>query len=281
MRVQKLPDFSVLPAFLGILTAFLGAIPSNALAQSVKIDDLIERHLQSIGPAEARGAVENLVITGTGAISCQRGCVGNIQGPATLASAMGKRLITLEFASASYPGERFLFNGKSVEVSRLPAAQYSVLGMFFYDNKMFVQEGLLGGTLTQGWPLLDLKGRKPGLRYRGLQEMEGRKLHDVEFSPRSGRSDFIVHLYFEPDTYRHVITRSRTSLSNLPDDTVPHVIVERFSDFQAENGLTLPHGYEMQFEGPAHLLHLRMRLTGFQTNLKIDPAMFSVSFPTK
>jgi len=143
---------------------------------------------------------------------------------------------------------------------------------------MFVGEGLLGGTLTQGWPLLDLEGRKPRLRYQGLKETEGRRLHDVEFQPRSGRSDFTVHLYFEPDTYRHVVTRYVTSLSGLPDDTVPHQIVERFSDFSVEDGLTLPHGYAMQFDGPGHSLQWRMRLTMFQANLEIDPAMFDVSF---
>jgi len=281
MRLQKLHDFSVVRPFLGILAAFLGVIPSNALAQQVKLDDLIKRHLESIGPAESRRAVENLVISGTGSITCQRGCFGSAQGPATVASAMGKRLIAMNFNNVSYPGERFLFNGKSVEVSRLPQAQYSVLGLFLYDNRMFMGEGLLGGTLTQGWPLLDLEGRKPRLNYRGLKEIEGRKLHDVEFRPRSGGSDFTVHLYFEPDTYRHVISRYGTTLSNLPEGSVPHQIVERFSDFLVENGLTLPHGYEMQFDGPGHGLRWSMRLTTFQANLEIDPAMFDVSFEAK
>ena len=281
MRIQNLLDFPVVRAYTAILAAFLGVIPSNALAQQVKLDDLIQRHLESIGPAEGRRAVKNLVISGTGAIACQRGCFGTIQGPATVASAMGKRLIAMKFNNVSYPGERFLFNGKSVEVSRLPQAQYSVLGLFLYDNKMFMVEGLLGGALTQGWPLLDLEGRKPRLSYRGLKAIEGRKLHDVEFRPRSGRSDFTVHLYFEPDTYRHVITQYGTALTNLSDDTVPYKIVERFSDFLAEGGLTLPHGYELQFDGPAHGLQWRMRLTGFQINLEIDPAMFDVSFDAK
>lgn len=83
MRLQNLPEFSPALAFLGILAAFLGVIPSNALAQPVKLDDLIERHLESIGPAESRRAVKSLVISGTGAITCHRGCLGSIQGPAT------------------------------------------------------------------------------------------------------------------------------------------------------------------------------------------------------
>lgn len=282
MRLQNLLDFPGVPAFLGILAAFLGMIPPSALAQPVKLEDLIKGHLESIGPAESRRTVENLVISGTGSITCQRGCLGSIQGPATVASAMGKRLIAMKFNNVSYPGERFLFNGKSVEVARLSRAQYSVLGLFFFDNRIFMGEGLLGGTLTQGWPLLDLEGRKPRLiRYQGLREIENRRLHDVEFRPRGGGSDFTVHLYFEPDTYRHVITRYSTALSGLADDTLPHQIVERFSDFLVEGGLTLPHGYEMQFEGPGAMLQWRMRLTRFEANLKIDPAMFDVSFGTK
>jgi hypothetical protein len=281
MRPQNLVDFPVLRAFFGILAAFLGMIPSDALAQPVKLEELIERHLASIGSAESRRAVENLVISGTGSIACQRGCVGSIEGPATVASAMGKRLIAMKFDNLAYPGERFLFDGKSVEVAKLQDAKYTVLGMFLHDNQMFMGEGLLGGVLTQGWPLLDVEGRKPRLRYQGLKETEGRKLHDVEFRPRSGRSDFNIHFYFEPDTYRHVLTRSSTALSGLPDGAVPEVIVERFSNFLAEDGITLPHDYEMQFDGPAHMLQWRMQLTRFQANPKIDPAMFGVSFGAK
>ena len=281
MRLQKLLDFREALAFLGLLAAYVGVTPSNALAQKVKLEDVIAGHLESIGPAESRRAAKNLVVSGMGSILCQRGCVGSIQGPATVASAMGKRLIAMQFNNVSYPGEKFIFDGKSVEVARLPEGKYSVLSLFFYDNKIFMGEGLLGGTLTQGWPLLDLEGRKPRLNYRGLKEIDGRRLHDVEFRPRSGRVDFTVHLYFEPDTYRHVMTNYRTSLSNLPGDTVPHVIVEKFSDFRAENGLTLPHGYEMQFDGPGNLLQWRMQLTRFQANLEIDPATFDVSFDAK
>ena len=278
MHLQKLLDFSVVLAFLGILATFLGAIPSNALAQQVKLDDLIERHIESIGSAESRSAVENLVVSGTGSIVCQRGCVGNMGGPATIASAMGKRLIAIKFNNINYPGERFLFDGKSVEVARLPSAQYSVMGMFFHDNGMFLREGLPGGALTLGWPLLDLENTNPRLRYRGLKDMEGRQLHDVEFSPRRGRSDFNIHLYFEPDTFRHVLSRYRTALSGLAGDNTRYTIVERFSDFLVEDGLTLPHSYEMQFESLTYLLQWRMSLTGFQTNLEIDPAMFDVAF---
>lgn len=185
----------------------------------------------------------------------------------------------MKFNSAGYPGERFLFNGKSVEVARLRLpAQYSILGAFFYYNGMFLREGLPGGVLTLGWPMLDLEATNPRLRYRGLQKMEGLQLHDIEFSPRSGRSDFSIHLYFEPDTFRHVLSRYRTSLSGVVDDDRRHTIVERFSDFAEEDGLTLPHSYEMQFEGLGDLLQWKMSLTVFRANEEIDPAMFDVSF---
>ena len=278
MHLQKLFDFSGPLALLGILAALVGAIPSNALAQKVKLDDLIKGHLESIGSAESRSAAENLLISGTGSIVCQRGCVGNIEGPATVASAMGKRLLAMKFNNLNYPGERFLFNGKNVEVARLPSTQYSVLGLFFYQYNMLLREGLVGGTLTLGWPFLDLENTNPKLRYRGLKKMDGRQLHQVEFSPRKGRSDFTIHLYFEPDTFRHVISRYRTSLDGLAGANTRYTIVEKFSDFIVEDGLTLPHSYEMQFESHVHLLTWRMELTGFQTSQEIDPAMFDVMY---
>jgi len=278
MRRRSLCDF---PAVLIILSTFalpLGVIPSNALAQAVKLDDLIARHLESIGTADSRRTMENYVIRGTGSLICQRGCVGSLQGPATIASGMGKRIFAMKFPSVSYPGERFVFTGKGVEVAKLPEAKYTLLGLFFYDNRIFLTEGLVGGTLTQGWPLLDMEGRKPRLNYRGLKKVDGQMLHEVEFRPRSGRTDFNIRLYFEPETFRHVMTRYETALSGLDQDTVPHRIVERFTDFEAEDGLTLPHGYAMQFDGPSAMLQWTMRLTGFQAEAQIDPAMFDVSF---
>jgi hypothetical protein len=278
MRLQNLLDSAAARALPGILAAFAAVAPPDAPAQPLKLEALIEKHLESIGPAESRRGLENFSIGGTGTIICKRGCVGSMQGPATVVSSMGKRLIAMKFDTVSYPGERFLFNGKSVDVARLPNSRYTVLGLLFYDNRVFLGEGLLGGALTDGWPLLDVGGRKARLSYRGLKKMEDRNLHDVEFRPRSGRPDFTVHLYFEPDTYRHVITRYSSTLSGLGGDALPQVIVERFSDFAAEGGLTLPHSYELQYDGEERAVQWKMRLTRFQPNAQIDPAVFDVSF---
>ncbi len=278
MRFQNLLKAKGARGGIGLLAALLMVAPTNAPAQPLKLEELVRKHLESIGTAERRRAMENYVIRGTGSLVCQRGCVGSLQGPATVASGMGKRLFAMKFPSVSYPGERFVFTGKGVEVAKLPEAKYTLLGVFFYDNRVFLTEGLVGGTLTQGWPLLDLEGRKPRLNYRGLKKVDGQMLHEVEFRPRAGRTDFNIRLYFEPDTFHHVMTRYETALSGLAEDTVPHRIVERFTDFETEDGLTLPHGYAMQFDGPSAMLQWTMRLTGFHAEAEIDPAMFNVSF---
>ena len=268
-------DLSMVPACLGILAALLAVIPSNALAQRIKLDDLIEQHLASIAPAERRNAVQNLVINGTSSIEYQLGGIRDVAGSATITSAMGKRLIAMEFDYPLYPGERFLFNGESVVVGRITPTERSVLGDFLYQFRMFIREGLLGGTLTLGWPLVDLEATNPRLNYRGLRKTEGRRLHDVEFRPHRGQSDFTVHLYFEPDTFRHVMTRYQMVQQ---DENLHYLIVERFSDFLEEEGLTLPHTYEMQLSIPGRIQLWKMGLTKYQTNLDLDPGAFDVEF---
>ena len=57
--------------------------------------------------------------------------------------------------------------------------------------------------MNTGWPLLDLKGRRPKLKYKGLKKFREKKLHQLEYKPQGGVG-YRIALFFEPETYRHV-----------------------------------------------------------------------------
>jgi hypothetical protein len=93
------------------------------------------------------------------------------------------------------------------------------------------------------------------LKYEGLKKISGQQLHDISYIPkkRSESGDLSIHLYFEPETYHHVLTVYRVTMAHdsgqtLSDPNQTTVIVEeRFADFQQVDGLTLPRHWDIRY----------------------------------
>jgi hypothetical protein len=63
----------------------------------------------------------------------------------------------------------------------------SSFGEFVHSQDQIVREGLLGGSLTTAWALLNLDHNQPKLSYEGLKKVDGRQLHDLRY--RCKRND--------------------------------------------------------------------------------------------
>jgi hypothetical protein len=113
--------------------------------------------------------------------------------------------IILQFGGVDYRGEYFAYDGTDVEVATINPGQRSPLGDFIFRYKGLMKEGLLGGVLSLGWSLLDSEKRNPILKYSNAK-VDGRALHEIEYTPREGMNNIKVKLFFEPDTFRHVRT---------------------------------------------------------------------------
>ena len=103
--------------------------------------------------------------------------------------------------------------------------------------------------------MLDLKARQAKAKYEGVKKIDGRELHDLTYVPNksSSGSDLTIHLYFEPDTFRHVMTVYRMRTRIVPgasweatDETI-ETVEERFSDFRTVDGITLPGTWEIRY----------------------------------
>ena len=100
--------------------------------------------------------------------------------------------------------------GKKFSARQFKPGSRTCLAQFFLTNDAIFKEGLVGGTLTESWPLLNLTDKNPKLEYVGLKKIGDHQLHAMKYTPRKG-SDLKIVLYFEPDTFRHVRTEySRT-----------------------------------------------------------------------
>jgi len=203
-----------------VLCLGLLALPFICFAAELKPEQLIAKHLDSIGTAEARKSVKTRVVQGTAQYKILVGGAGTLDGKAVMVSEGDKLRLLLKFENNDYKGEQFVSDGSRLEVAATTSQRSrSPLGDFIYTQNTAIHEGLFGGVLSTAWPLLNLDERKPKLSYEGLKTVDGRQLHLLRYKPKKS-SDQTIDLYFDPETYRHVLTvYSLTVRSQLSQGT--------------------------------------------------------------
>jgi len=201
----------------------------------------------------------------------------------------------LKFNTPAYPFESLVFDGKKFSASQFKPGSRTCLAQFFLTNDAPFKEGLIGGTLSESWPLLNLADKNPKLEYAGLKKVGDRQLHALKYTPRKG-SDLKITLFFEPESFRHVRTEySRTIYASeqrrisgggpgLPPEQRQQAsparidAYEEFADFKPEAGLNLPHTYtfhlSIQSEVRPAMVDWVLNLTTFAFNAPLNPAEF-------
>jgi len=283
-----------------IFVLFLG---TAALAGSeLKPEEVLQRHLDSIGTSEAR-STKSRVMEGTATYKLLVGGSGQIEGKSVMVSEGNKLHMLLKINALKYHGEKFVRNGEKTFVAgTYDDGSRSEFGQFMRSEDFALKEGLLGGVLSTGWPLLDLGSRKAKLHYDGLKKVEGRELHAVSYQPKAN-TDLDITLYFEPETFRHVMTVYKASVhagigarDSIEGLTAPGIgegrevasarqqqtryrIEERFSDFKTADGLTLPSHYDLRYQqelqsGFTKLVEWDVTTTRVLNNVTLDPRKF-------
>lgn len=264
-----------------------------SFATSVDKDDLtaeqvIAKHLDSIGTAEARGSVTSRVILGKAISTMRIGGSGQVEGSAVLASQGTSSLVGISFDIQTYPHEKMGFDGKTLRVADITPGTRSTLGQFFMTHEMPFREGLLGGTLSTAWPLLDMSSRKANVKYDGIKKIDGRKMHVLKYETKND-SGLKTKLYFDAETFQHVRTeyeqRIIQQMATTPGVTQQQgdsitKLVEEFSDFKTEGGVMLPHSYKLQLSietlSRRLLQDWMFTLSQFVANRKLESKEFDV-----
>jgi hypothetical protein len=179
----------------------------SAYAKDKKLtpEEVVAAHLKSLGTPELLASIKNRGMSGKTSVEFVQGGVGTMAGQSILISSGPSLSVILKYGGVDYPGEYFAFDGTDVEVSTISPGQRSPLGDFVFRYKALMKEGLLGGVLSLGWPLLDIEKRNPSVKYESVK-VDGRELHRIEYNPRGGMNNIKVKLFFEPGTFRHVRT---------------------------------------------------------------------------
>lgn len=278
-----------LVARLAIAAFFANCLLLSARAdEKLRPEQIVAKHLEAIGPAESRTSVTSRIIIGTSVFTFRVNRVGRAAGNAVIASEGIKTLIGMTFAEADYPHERIGYDGRKFSTGFIRPGIRTVLGDFLKAHDEIYKEGLMGGTLTQAWPLLDLAGRSPKLENSGKKKINGRETYVLSYIPKKG-TDFDINLYFDAETFQHVRTEYSDVISSQMGGTIDtsarqrstrYKITEDFSDFKKESGLTLPHNYKIQLvidnQGGTSQFNWDLNLTEFAFNRPIAADSFNV-----
>ena len=187
-----------------LLTLVLSAPPLIRAADQ-KPEELVARHLDSLGTAEARAANKSRVIQGPATFKMPVGGGSQLEGKGAVVSEERKLNIMMKFAS-DYRGEQFISDGDKWSIAATTADhRRTAFGEFVKSQPLLLQEGLLGGALSTAWALANIEHNHPHLSSAGLKKVDGRQLLDLHYESKRG-NDMDIHLYFDPETYRHVLT---------------------------------------------------------------------------
>src|SRR2546429_2521721 len=219
----------------------------------ISVDELIKKHLASLGPAEVIVGTKSRVLVGEGKLESKLGATFVLNGPGQIASQGNKVLYTMIFNSPAYPYEKAAFDGSDQSLGLPNGNRTFLLGDFLKAQNAILKDGLFTGALSTTWPLLDLKSRKSvKLEYAGTAKVNDRQCYKLKYS--SGRSgDLKTTLYFDAETFRHVRTTYEYTIEprigTSPTDTRSSSRIERYSmtedlsDFKMAGKLILPFRY--------------------------------------
>ena len=285
-------------AFLSFVLVFLavGLCVVPATSQKLTPADIVEKHAASIGSAEARARGKGTRIKGTFELIVKAGGAGTSAGYVVMASQGSQNLVNMSFDSGE-PSTSFRFNGSKTTVTQFRPGRHTPLEHFFAENEEIVGEGLVGGVLSESWPLLNLQEKNPKLEYSGTKKIDNRQVHAIKYRPRKG-SELNITLFFDAETFQHVRTEYEKTVYSTAQQRIPGApgrlpsageartapqrltVYEAFSDFRPEDGLNLPHLYKFELAVQSSIRPLLINwiftLTEFTFDAPANPSEFIV-----
>lgn len=256
-------------------------------AQKLTAQEIIAKHLESIGTAEKRSAFKSIVASGEVDVKFITKKTQPTSGRIVLASDGNKLFVGMNLNASDYPQERFIFDGDKSTVGLIRSGGRSLLGNFVQGNTLLLSHGLLSGTLGSSWAFLNSAESKAKLTTAGTKKIEGRETYGISYLPKGG-SDLNITMYFDKETFRHVRTEySRTSsaaMGRTIDESARNretrmKLIEDFADFKESVGITLPTKYKIFYsyagQNDTTEIEWMCTISEFALNQNLDPGTFA------
>lgn len=246
-----------------ISAAIVSLSISPVFAQKLTLEELVGKHLNSIGVESVRAGAKSLMVVGTGTQRFTSTADAPVEGRIVIASEAVKLYMGMNMNSPQYPGQQFKFDGKKFDVAITTTAGRDFFGNFIQDNAALLKAGVFGGAFSTGWLMSNYSSDKGKLSISGTAKIDGRDTIEVDFSPKGG-SDLSIKLFFDTETYHHVRTEyrriasapqgvmsrgmnNRTADNSGRQNETRLTVTEDFGDFKSKVGLILPHSYRLTY----------------------------------
>jgi hypothetical protein len=263
------------------ITAIFCLQSALLFATDLKPEDIVARHLDSFGTTEARAASKTRVVQGQAEFKIRVGGGGSgLPGTSGLVSDGRKSVLLVKLSNNDYRGEQFVTDGDKVRIPTTTANhRRSSLGEFVYSQDQIVSEGLMGGTLTTAWALLNLDANKPKLSDNGERKIGGGVVYEIGYHSKK-KDDLTIHSLTLASGLAPIAGGSDITQSVMQKET-RYTIEENFSDFKTAEGLTLPSKYVIHFtqelqNGTTQVYEWDIAADEFSNNVGLDPKNFEV-----
>lgn len=288
---NRKPGFIIVVLLIAVATLATGRWPVRAGdKEKLTVEEVIARHLKSIGAPEDLAAAKTRIVVGTSVFTARSPGSGQNSGLSMLFSEGNKSVVAMSFANPDYPHEKFGYDGENLVISYVKPGTRSTLGDFIFRRTAIFKEGLVGGTLSTAWPLLNWSNDKARLEYGGIKKIDGHDTYVLRYLPRKG-SDLKINLYFDAENFQHVRTEYAQTVAPQmgasPDAAkegqreLHYMLEEQFADFKQEGKLTLPHSYKiklmMEGRSSTYLAEWALVLNRFSFNQPLEASWFDVN----
>src|ERR1041385_6873801 len=280
-------SFCFLFLICGALIVLSNGLVHSVHADKLSTEELVKKHLASIGSTEDIAASRTRVATGSTQAKLRlTNTAVELSGPAQLASDGDKFLLAMIFQSNNYPHEKASFDGENLVIGVLTQGGRTPLGAFLSSQPALLSHGLLGGVLSSAWPLFDLERRDAKVTYAGMDKINGKPVHKLKYIPRNS-GELNITLYFDANTFQHVRSQyeymvsarqGAVAESSIGEHNNRYKLVEDFSDFQPTGQLMLPPTYTIDLTvdlaNRTQTMEWTINLQQFSFNETIDPRAF-------
>jgi hypothetical protein len=243
-------------AAVAVFTSTVGVAPVlRAKDEKLKPEQVIAKHLESIGSPEKLKEIKTRSIAGSGRVEFRVGGHADLRGDAILVSDGPSVRLALKLPALDFPGEQFVFNGKDMVIGQISPGNRSPLGTYLFENDGLLKEGLLFGSLTTSWAFLNTAARPLKLDLNGPKKLDGRSVYELKYVPKKGVSNVTAFFYFDSESFRHIRSEFKAEIvptavgQKITDsaETTRYLIRETFDDFKQIDGLTLPQAYKIDY----------------------------------
>lgn len=291
---MKQPSVCIFTALWAVF--FASSTWSFSAERKMSEEDLLARHLDSLGTQDARSARTSLAAKGEALFRILVGGTGQLPGQALFQSEGEKLSLLILFGFGEYHSEKFVYDGKDVETAFMTPGTKSPAGEFLFSYKEILKEGLLGGVLSPGWALSALEEKKAKIKNKGIEKIDETELFEVEYRMRKSVRGLDIALFFDPETLQHVRSEYKVRVSSGmgPFPGVPSAgstgqamgrdtrlkLEEIFGGFKQVDGLTVPTQWTLRSTTETNqgttLWEWQLNFNEFQSNGPLSEDAFSV-----